>query len=51
MGYTLGMNSKKASRALTAFATKYNIREALAQRGKAQIKVCLTIQTQALFTN
>lgn len=37
---SLGLTSKRANRALAAFASKYHIRESFAQQGKAQIKVC-----------
>ena len=40
VGLSLGLTSKRASRALAAFAAKYRIRETFAQQGKAQIKVC-----------
>ena len=37
---SLGLTSKRANRALAAFAAKHRIRESFAQQGKAQIKVC-----------
>ena len=36
---SLGLTSKRANRALAAFAAKHRIRESFAQQGKAQIKV------------
>ena len=36
---SLGLTSKRANRALAAFAAKHRIRETFAQQGKAQIKV------------
>ena len=39
VGHSLGLTAKKANRNLSAFATKFGIREAFAQHGKAQIKV------------
>ena len=39
MGQWLGMTAKRVTRALATFQAGHGIREALEQRGKAQIKV------------
>ncbi len=46
---SLGLTSKRANRALAAFAAKYHIRENFAQRGKAQIKVCSLLRVKQAF--